>query len=590
MTLGFLKPRYVKIAFLALIFFVSPALQLHAASQSQCDASVTCDNLDACDAFETYRIPFETIKKCIEQGTMPPLKWRPQDGREPTAQTIIRGDLESPFFPMPATNSEAPPLSESSLNSLNFPGPLGAGGGFNGSGFSLPDLMKTITNQLGPNQNWQSGPALASPPNCSTYTHPLLLEAGQLRGQTVPLIKAAGNQCGNAIATDQNWAIFTRNASHAAISIPSSGKLQLFEKKSDHLVYQADSQIPKFYCELRPCQSDSQQPECNPAAASSTYDSSLKPQFYAHKIPIIPLTHYAEFNAATKILPITVAIESGGVMKSLIDNYILMKRTSALRFDAPKPDPEYFISQGAQMVDPQCYSFENLFSETLPKTFGDIMLGSHNITDYDVKIIRPQNYLAESDPGTCAPFIQYYDHFKPTIYIPPGATVSYGQIYNGDAYSKTTVQFTGGSMRTGTDGSFYSGAFLTVPKADIYLSGSAGGINQQQFPAGAYFNLTSDRSVYIDPPGRIRLFSDHRMQLIDGGRIEDDRATILNIISPMAIVQFDPEKPVTGSAIHSLAPPSGSVIPTNKDNSAQLPYDARLDAICEKLHEGGIVN
>lgn len=554
----------------ALVLVAMLPLTAHAAAQPECGPDVTCDKLDACQAFEAYRIPFATIKQCIASGTPPPERWLNLGGQGSVnlggRGNVVRGDLESPFFPMPSD------------------GTLNTGGGLPSGG----DILGAIKKMLGDKNNWQSGPATKNPPDCSSYKSPYLREAGELMGEQVSLSAAAGARCGSAVQTAHDWAIFTRNATHAAISVPATNQLQVFQKSGANLVHQANVQIPNFFCVIRPCSEDPSNPACaSRGGGDDNGGGGNSPEVYAKPIPITVIKHYAELASYSKTVPISAGLADADTPFAFEDVFILMTRSGITAFNPPKPDPEYFTAQGAYDVDPNCYSFDRLFTEAIPKDVGDMMVGRSPDGDYDSQIIRPQTYLAESDEGTCRPFLQYYNSFQPSIYTPPGVAMSNGKITGGAPYSATTVQFGSGVMRAGADGvEYFSGSFLTVPKAKIYLSGIAGGTNIQQFPAGATFTLDETRRLRVNPHGRIKLTSDHRMQIIDGGRVEDNTASIIGEVAPMGFVQFNKDNVIIGSADHAMVPQNTTTIPTNPTNTAQLPYDSRLDLICEELNAG----
>ncbi len=553
---------------------------------AQCGPDLGCDELKQCGAFETFRIPFSTISRCIEEGHPPPKEWLRKGGHGVNyggQGNLIRGDLESPFVPSPPTkpvldpgNSGGGDLGLGDLGGLGglLNGLFNSGGG--GGGGSGSNGSDGSSGGQGSQQGvFPPGPATEIPPNCDTYKSPFLLNACDVRGERVSFAKAAENICGSSIAAGHELAIFTRNANVAAMTVPATNELQLFSKSGSSLNYQSKVQIPKFFCVLE--------------------DQEVR------KVPISTAQYYADISTRTQALPIKVYTHHDQGKLGLEERYIVLRKDQKNTFKPPKPNPEYFLSQmisqqqtgligtrGAVDVDPECYSFDHLFETEIPDGFGDIFVGNLKANSCQSKMLRPQGFLSEDDPGNCDPFQQFYDGYTPTILAPPSARAErYGLIRGGTPYSRSTVKFAQGGISTKSDGTrFYTGMMLTIPNAEIYLSSSIGGTNKQQFPAGAFFTINEERFLHVPPPGRIEVSKRNGetvMKLIDGGIIEDDTGLVIREMKPESFVSFGKDAIISGSANSTMAPPVGTVLPTNAASEAILPYDSRLDLICENF-------
>jgi hypothetical protein len=551
---------------------------------AECGPNLGCDELNKCGAFETFRIPYSTITRCIEEGQPPPKEWLRKGGHGINyggKGNLVRGDLESPFVPTPATdallgadssgaganNRDSDSGLSGLLNGL-FNG--GGGGSSGGSGGS----KGSGGNQSEQQSVFPAGPATETPPNCDTYKSPFLLRACDVRGERVNFAQAAENICGSSIAAGHEFAIFTRDANKAAITVPATNELQIFTKNLSSLSYQSKVQIPKFFCVIE--------------------GQTIR------KIPISSAQYYADISSRTKTLPIKVYTHNDQGKQALEERYIVMRRDNNNAFKPPKPNPEYFFSQMTALqqagvsgstkgpvIDPECYSFDHLFESEIPDGFGDVFVGNMNANSCQSKMIRPQGFLSESDPGNCDPFQQFYDGYTPTIIAPPSARAErYGRIQGGTPYSRSTVQFAQGGISTKKSGAkFYTGMMLTIPNAELYLSGSVGGTNKQHFPAGAFFTINEKRFLHVSPPGRIELSISNDgntlMKLIDGGIVEDDTGLLIREMTPKSSISFGKKTVISGSANSTMAPPIGAILPTNAASEAILPYDSRLDLICE---------
>jgi hypothetical protein len=71
------------------------------------------------------------------------------------------------------------------------------------------------------------------------------------------------------------------------------------------------------------------------------------------------------------------------------------------------------------------------------------------------------------------------------------------------------------------------------------------------------------------------------MKLIDGGIVEDDTGLLIREMTPKSSISFGKKTVISGSANSTMAPPIGAILPTNAASEAILPYDSRLDLICE---------
>jgi hypothetical protein len=517
------------------------------ASQARCDENVTCETLDQCGPFETFCIPLNTMRQCMQRGFPPPERWRRLEGLGANlsgSTGMVTADLESPFFPA------SPSLPDGIFNNPVLM-PSGGGGGQGGGGQDFPE-----------------GPATQNPPDCSSYIHPHLVSGCTLRGERKSPAQAVENNCGSALELEGDWTIFTRNASHAVMSIPERHELQFYRRSGANLSYASAHPIPQFYCVL---------------SGPHGTDDDGNPIYHADKVHITPIKQFAEVSAATRYIPLS-ARHRDGAANPFTNRFIRMSKDSPNRFTPPRPNPEWFVAQNAINVDPNCYSFDHLFSEGITEGFGDIMFGTHHSGMCNMASIRPQSYLANADPGTCQPFMQYYNPMHSTAYIPPlsaASKPSVGVIAGGNPFSRNTLQFKAGFMATKDGQSYFASPYIASSNAAFYLDASLGGINAQQFPEGAVFTISPTRILHVDAPGRIRLGSDYRMQLVDGGVVYDENSNVISRISPNGYVQFPPNQLIEGGVHDNVAPPVGSIIAVRGTDKSLVPYDLRLDSVCE---------
>lgn len=506
-------------------------------ARAECPADPSCEQLGQCKPFETFRIPFERIQACIREGIDPPLSWKRQGGRG-AVNTGGMGDIQ--------------------IGSLNNPY---AQPGARGSGTDPGD---------GDGDDTPDGPL-----DCSTYISPRLIGPCDLRGKEVKLASGPDTSCGLSIQLDHEWAVFTRGATHAAIARYGDHTLRVYKRNGASLSMFESSPIPKFYCELR----------------QRTDPATGQPEAYAHEIPVIPRNHYAQIAQDTNTVAIDMA-HPEGAEKGLLDHgFMIMTRQvhhepnkpPTFKFIPPKPNPEYFTSRGAKAenVNPQCRSLDRLLEPEPEGRFGDMQFGERHTENCQAETFSLHNFLP--DPSDCMHTLQYMNGGRAQFIVPPDTSLSSGSISGGNPYSRKTIRGSDGSMTTTRAGTpFYTGPQLYVPGMRMYLGLRSGGVNEQSFLSGARFTLTDSSSLRIPPPGRIKLFADRRMQLLDGGIIEDTFGNIIRQVSPNAFVQFDKDADaIQGTIFGNLKADSQTIVPTNANESVIMPYDTRLDYRCE---------
>lgn len=528
------------------LFVVICGLLLPLTAQARCPDNPSCSDFKQCKPIETFRIPFETIRRCIEEGYDPPLEWKRLKGKGAVNTgfgNISIGGLTSPYFPSPgevAPGGSGPP---------GGPTPPAPGG-------------------IGAPASGPSGPSTQDPPDCSTYKSPYLLTACDLRGERRDVTDGPSGECGYTVELDHEWAVLKGGATHAIMTQPGS-ELEIYRKSGTNLSYAGQSEIPDFYCELR----------TRPGPDGT-------PELYAHQIPVSPNEHFAEYSSRTDFIPVSLHHSTSEVGSGLHGGFVVMRRTGTTSFAAPPPNPEWFLSRGAVDVDPNCYTVDRLVTFILPRGFGDIFFGYERVDSCESSMYYPHNYLDE--PERCVPFAQFHDGYSDVLAVPPAASASYGTIQGGNSYSTSTVQAVPGNIATNADGLvYYDGPMLKLSNVNVYLDPVTSGPKNYTFPDGIRFDITDERMLEISNPGRIRVTPDYHMEVIDGGIIMDEKGDILWQVPANSSVHFEANQ-LTGTPIKGYISGSGSIVlqdssvlPTNNANEILMPYDTRLDNVCE---------
>lgn len=513
------------------------ALSVSTAATAECPENPSCDQMGECKSFETFRIPFETIRQCIEQGFDPPLRWRRLEGKG----AINTGGVGSINFG--ALNSPYSPPSESGG------GGSGSGGGGGGGGDS------------GGGDGGGDDPEV----DCSDVISPRLLKSCDLRGEAVHFSDSPNTKCGAAIQLDHEWATLVTNPTHMMITNSGDQHIYIYRMSgANGLRFERRVEIPTFYCEIR--------------QRVSSEDGST--ETIAQKIEITPRTQLVQINERTEkvALKVTYAPENYGMY--LEEGFLVLTRNGTLAFESPEPNPEYFSGQGAVKVDKDCYSADQLLSQELPDRFGEMLIGQDESDNCQRESLYMHNFM--EDPAPCMSFVQDLNDGKANVIVPPGTAMASGILRGGKSYSQTTIRGATGSYRTGENGiTFYNGPQLYVPGQTFYLSGTMREFQDRAFLGGATITLSDERILRLTPPGRIRLFRDHRMQLFDGGVVLNNDLQIIRQIAPNASVQFPPGKPIAGAITRNLAVDETVLLPTNGENIVRQPYDTRLDEACD---------
>lgn len=544
-----------------LVFITHPMHQ----AMAECPQNPSCQQMSSCDQFETFRIPMESIRQCIEQGFDPPLRWSPQGGRGAVNTggigSVDLGSLSSPYDPP----GEGTNTDNGSTNPDNNSPIAGAPGGGFDLNFNI-DLSNNQSNENNSGNNNSNTNSSNRNADCSGYRSPYLLGACSIRGEAVPISQAPSNPCGLAIPLDHERATLTRNATHAVMTKPGENRMSVYRVSGANHSFSNTTNIPTFYCELR-------------IALDQETDEEY---LYAHKIPIVTRQQYAQLGSGDSIVLLDMDYPFGVFERGLGEGvYLPMYRQGQTsRFSPPSPNPDYFRNEGARDVDDNCYSFDRLFTSNIPNGFGDIMFGKRRIPEAcETRTLYMHSFLPE--PESCIHMVLDINGAKDQVIIPPLTGMSSGRVSNGNGYTRSTIRGVDGNFTPNANGqTFYMGPQLYLNNSPIWLS-THKSVNEQAFLSGARFTLSENRFVRASPPGRIRLFADGRMQLTDGGVIEDGNGRVIRQMSANSLVQFTRGRPVEGSVSGNIKMDRSNVIATNAENIIQLPYDTRLDQLCE---------
>lgn len=513
------------------------------ASAADCpDNPSSYDDMKKCK-IGTWKVKPEDIEKMRRKGIDPPLTWKPC------------GSTENDKEAKGCINSGG--LGNMGMTALKEPGQIpsdsapGAGGGGGGG----PGPGPGDGSDDGDGGSQCPAPEFITPDGCV------------LKGKREPIESSTKEYpCGATIELAATSITTTATANAALIATQGDPTLYAYVISGKDLSYRTKSTIPDFYCEIQQKLDAQGRPEIDPLTG--------QPILIAAKIPVTISDQYISINNNTKTA--SISIEESPLT-------ILMTRNggTSLNLTPPPPNPGYFTAQGAQDVDPQCRREEDLLS-ALPADFGDIRYkdvgggsgGNCTVTN---------EFPGGKDPENCIDFVQYMNTQYTNVYIGPNQSFSVGRISGGGAFSTNTLQTQGGAFVLDPQSGelTYEGTSLLTQGGTTVNLGIVNPINEQAFLNGGAFILNDTYTLYLNPPGRIKLGANGVMQLIDGGTIEiSATGQTIRVIAPMGSVQFPTGELITGSTFGAIKASENQLLPTQPDGGVQNPYDATLDQKC----------
>ncbi|MCI5049100.1 MAG: hypothetical protein MRY32_02035 [Rickettsiales bacterium] len=375
----------------------------------------------------------------------------------------------------------------------------------------------------------------------------------------------APNQCGANVELESNMMSVVKNQTAAIYANFGTSQIEAYRVSGNNQNYVSSSALPEFYCRIE------LQQQTDPVTGDITTVQVAVKEF------ISPDTQtHGISNATTKLVVAMSDADAEGV--SAGGGFVIMTRQgSSLNFRAPAPNPQDFTSRGVINVDPNCYTEEHLF-QTVPKDFGELFIQNASRGYCTIYHHSPQEQGCETQ-------LQYMNLDQMSMYYEPGSSITSGSVSGGSMDGTAVIVPSTGNFVADADGNLrYTGSQVYMRDESTFALGIVNGVNEQTFLDGGRLLHPSGYRILLDAPGRIRVYSDGRVQLLDGGQSEAPDGTILNIIAPNAAVQFPNDQVIYGQSLGRVVVAGGAALPAVEPDGAtqpsikvQAPFDSSFD-------------
>lgn len=534
----------VALSMMAACLMVSSAL---AQAGGDCPAQgATMQNADDCKN-STYLIPQDTKWQYQIQGNDPPASWLDcGNAREQSATgclntgglagAISQTGMEDPGT-IPSDNSGGPSGANPGGGGGGPPGGGGGGGGGGGSACNPPTTL---------------------PGGCDIYGDRAAITPGTHSGQ-----------CGSAVDLAVDWVTITENANAGLIVSEGDSTLYAYTTQGNNLVYNTSSPFLAFYCRFVGGGS----PTCNPDREPC--GSTIPPE--VEIVPTPPVNQYIAIGSGNSTAAVAIPRVNAN------EEFIVLRRNdpNTLAFAGPPPNPGYFTSRGAVNVDPLCIPRHELL-EPLPADFGDMRFRHTPAGSCSIDYAFPATSGVDPADDPCLDYTQYLNTQNMSMYAGAGQSYAVGTVGpGGNSFFTNTVRPNNGTFTTDPTGNLvYDGSYATLGGSNYTALSTSAGTREYNYINGAAFALDSTRTVYTDPPGRVRVQSNGVMTLIDGGTLEDNAGNTIRVFAPMSSVQFDPNSPIQGVSLGNIALPASALIPALPGGAITQPHNAAAALNC----------